>query len=148
MKWQPSLGATAAVLALLTSQVLGQDTQVEVASNEIAQVESTKGVILEKILDWIDASRYDQTTYNGQKYGCKCYPGRSCWPSTTKWTSLNKTVDGTLRVNVPAGAVCHNTFDGPLGTIKTYNEAACADAQENFLSYNEQWTYDTQQLQP
>ncbi|KAJ4385949.1 hypothetical protein N0V85_007952 [Neurospora sp. IMI 360204] len=140
MMWQTSLRATATVLALLTSQVLGQeDVQTE---TQTAQIVSTKGVILDTILDWIDAARLDQTTYNGQKYGCKCYPGRPCWPSANKWNNLNRTVDGTLRVNVPAGAVCHNTFDGPFGTIQTYNEAACADVKENFVSYNEQWTVE------
>ncbi|EAA34375.3 hypothetical protein GE21DRAFT_3623 [Neurospora crassa] len=138
MMWQTSLGAAAAVFSLLTSQVVGQeDIQTEA---QTAQIESTKGVILDSILDWNDAARLDPTTYNGQKYGCKCYPGRPCWPSANKWNSLNRTVDGTLRVNVPAGAVCHNTFDGPFGTIQTYDEAACADAKENLV--NEQWTVE------
>lgn len=137
--WHSSLKATAAVLAFLTSQVLGQEDVLD--TTQTAQVVSAKGVILDTILDWIDAARLDQTTYNGQKYGCKCYPGRPCWPSANKWNSLNRTVDGTLRPVVPAGAVCHNTFEGPFGTVQTYDQAACADAQANFLSYNEQWTY-------
>ncbi|EGO56165.1 hypothetical protein NEUTE1DRAFT_146918 [Neurospora tetrasperma FGSC 2508] len=138
MMWHTSLGAAAAVFSLLTSQVVGrEDVQIE---PQTAQIVSTKGVILDTILDWNDAARLDHTTYNGQKYGCKCYPGRPCWPSANKWNSLNRTVDGTLHVNVPAGAVCHNTFDGPFGTIQTYDEAACADAKENFV--NEQWTVE------
>ncbi|KAK3396897.1 hypothetical protein B0T20DRAFT_414736 [Sordaria brevicollis] len=146
MMWQSStFKAAATVLALLTSQVLGQEADVVGTTNttnttNTVQVVSTKGVILDTILDWIDAARLDTTTYNGQKYGCKCFPGRPCWPSANKWNSLNRTVDGTLRPIVPAGAVCHNTFESPLGTFQTYDQAACAEAQANFA--DEQWTVE------
>ncbi|OIW22162.1 hypothetical protein CONLIGDRAFT_703077 [Coniochaeta ligniaria NRRL 30616] len=33
---------------------------------------------------------------------------------------------------------CHNTFQGPLGTVSTYSAAGCADVQANFA--NETWT--------
>jgi hypothetical protein len=79
-----------------------------------------------------------ERTYNGVKYGCKCYYGDKCWPSDRAFNDLNKTVDGNLIVNIPAGAVCHNTFNGPLGTARTYNAAACARVTQEFNS-NEQW---------
>jgi len=72
------------------------------------------------------------TTWNGQNYGCKCYLGESCWPSANAWQKLNASVDGQLLVHIPPGAPCHNTFDGPLGTLNTYDAAACTDANANF----------------
>lgn len=75
-----------------------------------------------------------QLTRNGQHYSCKCYPGDSCWPTTTKWNSLNSTVGGNLLVALPPAAPCHNTMEG----IPTYNAAKCADVQANFAT--EQWT--------
>lgn len=80
-----------------------------------------------------------QRTWNGTKYGCKCYYDDPCWPSQSDWAALNKTLDGNLIVDVPPGAVCHNTFNGPLGTLETYDAAACAQVTANFG--NEQWTY-------
>ncbi|KAI1391724.1 FAD-binding domain-containing protein [Hypoxylon trugodes] len=67
-------------------------------------------------------------TWNGSNYGCKCYPGDECWPSQSLWTKLNSMVDGNLLVNIPPGAPCHDTFEGPFGTVSTYDAAACADA--------------------
>lgn len=73
--------------------------------------------------------------YNGQRYQCKCYPGDSCYPSSTEWAKLNATVNGNLLVALPPTAPCYKSVDG----IPTYDAAACADVQANFT--NEQWTY-------
>lgn len=54
------------------------------------------------------------------------------------WSQLNSSVGGNLLVDVPPGAVCHNTFDGPLGTLQTYNAEECTNTTALF--YNEQWT--------
>ena len=72
--------------------------------------------------------------YNDQQYKCKCYPGDSCFPSSTEWTKLNATVNGNLRAALPPTAPCYKSVAG----IPTYNAAACADVQANFT--NEQWT--------
>ena len=77
-------------------------------------------------------------TWNGQSYGCKCYLGDACWPNADSWSKLNATVDGNLVVHVPPEAVCHNTFDGPLGSIKTYDAAACAKLTAIYP--DEQWS--------
>ncbi|KAI1372843.1 FAD-binding domain-containing protein [Hypoxylon crocopeplum] len=79
-------------------------------------------------------------TWNGAKYGCKCYMGDECWPSDSSWAELNSTVDGNLVVNIPPGASCHNTFEGPLGNISTYDAAECADATAMF--FDESWTVE------
>ena len=89
-------------------------------------------------LDFSDAGPALATTVKGINFGCKCYPGQACWPSATKWNLFNATVEGKLRVHVPPGAVCHNTFTGPLGTVNTYNAAKCAEATQNWA--NESWT--------
>jgi hypothetical protein len=73
--------------------------------------------------------------YNGQRYKCKCYPGDSCYPSSTEWAKLNATVNGNLLVALPPTAPCYQSVDG----IPTYDAAACADVQANFTK--EQWTY-------
>jgi hypothetical protein len=98
---------------------------------------SSSNTILPR-LDWSDAAASETATLNGINFGCKCAPGRSCWPSAAKWNSLNNTVDGRLLVHIPPGAVCHNTFQGPLGTVQTYDAAACAEATANWAS--EDWT--------
>jgi hypothetical protein len=90
-----------------------------------ARSESTTSV---GSLSFSDAGSLVTTTWNGHKYGCKCYIGQSCWPSASKWNSLNSTVGGSLIVDIPPGAPCHNTFNGPLGTVNTYDAAACAEA--------------------
>lgn len=78
-------------------------------------------------------------TWNGTRYGCKCYLGDSCWPSSSQWKALNDTVGGNLQVDIPPGAPCYNVFQGPLGNISTYNAAKCANVTAEFA--NEQWTY-------
>ena len=85
-----------------------------------------------------DAASLVSTTWGGRRYGCKCYIGQSCWPSNAQWRNLNASVDGTLLVHIPPGAPCHSTFNGPLGTVNTYNAAACANVQAQFAS--ESWT--------
>lgn len=82
------------------------------------------------------------TTWNDTSYNCKCYLGDSCWPSPKQWAALNASVDGNLLVDIPPGAVCHTTFQGPLGTIPTYNAAACANVSTLTEFYSEQWTTD------
>ncbi|OTA68101.1 FAD-binding domain-containing protein [Hypoxylon sp. EC38] len=81
-----------------------------------------------------------ERTWNGIKYGCKCYPGDECWPTANAWAELNSTVDGNLLVNIPPAASCHNSFEGPLGTISTYDAAACADATAMWS--DEPWTVE------
>ncbi|KAI0883043.1 FAD-binding domain-containing protein [Annulohypoxylon maeteangense] len=81
-----------------------------------------------------------ERTWNGSQYGCKCYPGDECWPSKDNWAALNSTVDGNLLMNIPPGASCHNTFEGPLGQISTYNASACENALAMWS--NEQWTVE------
>ncbi|KAL1852431.1 hypothetical protein Daus18300_012190 [Diaporthe australafricana] len=80
------------------------------------------------------------TVWNGSSYDCKCYVGDACWPKTEEWSALNTTLNGNLAVHIPPGAVCHNTYQGPLGTINTYNAAECSRVSANF--YNQQWTID------
>lgn len=89
-------------------------------------------------LDWSDVAPLQTTQYNNKQYGCKCYPGEACWPSAQKWTQLNSTVGGRLQVHIPPGAACHNTFQGPLGTVNTYDAAACANVKANWA--DESWT--------
>jgi hypothetical protein len=91
-------------------------------------------------LEWSDVASLQTTYYKGNKYGCKCYPGQSCWPSARSWSGLNQTVDGSLLVHIPPGAACHNTFAGPLGNVSTYNAAACVAATTGWP--DETWTYD------
>ncbi|KAI0158008.1 FAD-binding domain-containing protein [Hypoxylon sp. FL1284] len=81
-----------------------------------------------------------ERTWNGAQYGCKCYMGDECWPSDDSWAGLNSTVDGNLAISIPPGASCYNTFEGPLGTLETYDAAACADATAQFG--NETWTVE------
>lgn len=89
-------------------------------------------------LDFSDAAPLQPTTWDGKKYGCKCYLGQSCWPSANDWKKLNTTVGGNLLVDIPPGAPCHKTFQGPLGTVNTYSAAGCADVQAHFT--DETWT--------
>jgi FAD/FMN-containing dehydrogenase len=76
--------------------------------------------------------------WNGNLYSCKCYSDDTCWPAKKDWDWLNSTVGGNLRVHVPAEAACHNKFKGPLGTLSTYDEAACDEVQANYA--DEQWS--------
>lgn len=90
-------------------------------------------------LNWADVKSLVPASYGNQAYGCKCYPNDSCWPTITKWRSLNTTVGGNLIRQVPAAAVCHNSFTGPLGTVNgTYNAAACEAVKAGWL--DEDWT--------
>lgn len=77
-------------------------------------------------------------TWNGTQYACKTYYDDPVWLNPNTIRSLNSSVDGTLQLVVPPGASCHNTFQGPLGNISTYNAAKCAQETANFA--NEQWT--------
>ncbi|KAF2657495.1 FAD-binding domain-containing protein, partial [Lophiostoma macrostomum CBS 122681] len=75
---------------------------------------------------------------NGVTYQCKCYSDNACWPTGADWTALNTTVQGALKVALPPGAVCHNSIGNT--STSTYNAAACANVQANWL--NEQWLTD------
>ncbi|EAQ84293.1 hypothetical protein CHGG_10697 [Chaetomium globosum CBS 148.51] len=89
-------------------------------------------------LDFSDAAGVQLATLKGINFGCKCYPGERCWPSANKWNALNNTVDGRLLVHIPPGAPCHNTFNGLLGMVSTYDANKCAEVTQNFE--NESWT--------
>ncbi|KAK3321760.1 hypothetical protein B0H66DRAFT_494356 [Apodospora peruviana] len=93
-----------------------------------------------RYLDWSDVASLQPARIDGKKYGCKCYPGDSCWPKAQTWNQLNRTVDGKLLVHVPPGAPCHSTFAGPFGTVRTYDAAACQTATDNWG--NETWTVE------
>ncbi|KAH9905036.1 FAD-binding domain-containing protein [Xylariomycetidae sp. FL2044] len=79
-------------------------------------------------------------TWNDAEWGCKCYLGDDCWPAESSWADLNSTVGGNLQVVIPPGAACYDTFEGPLGSIPTYDAAACADATAMWA--NETWTVE------
>lgn len=83
------------------------------------------------------ASKWVFRRDGGSNYACKCYPGDVCWPDQSKFQKLNKTVDGNLRVNLPPGAPCYNTFKGPLGDVNTYDAAECSKVTSNW--YDEQF---------
>jgi hypothetical protein len=72
------------------------------------------------------ASKWAMRRDGGSNYACKCYPGDACWPNSAEFQKLNSTVGGNLQINIPPGAPCYNTFEGPLGTVNTYDAAACA----------------------
>ncbi|KAK6835171.1 isoamyl alcohol oxidase [Apiospora arundinis] len=78
-----------------------------------------------------------RTTWNGAEYDCKCSPEHGCWPSTAEWAALNTTVAGSLVADTPPGSVCYNTFDGPLGSVPTYDASQCNEALAQFA--NETW---------
>jgi hypothetical protein len=103
-----------------------------------SEPEAAASAVTVDALDFSDAAAAQPATLKGINFGCKCYPGERCWPSSSRWNSLNATVDGRLIVHIPPGAPCYNTFDGPLGTVNTYDEAKCAEATQNFE--NEPWT--------
>lgn len=77
-------------------------------------------------------------TVDGQDYACKCYPGDDCWPKQSAWDALDAEVDGNLHVHVPPEAACYNTFDGPLGSVETFDQEKCDAATENW--HDAQWT--------
>lgn len=78
--------------------------------------------------------------WEGRQYGCKCYVGDSCWPKAKAWNQLKTTVEGNLQVHVPPEAACHNTFEGPLGTLNTFDADKCAEVTANYG--DEQWSTD------
>ncbi|KAF2833069.1 FAD/FMN-containing isoamyl alcohol oxidase-like protein MreA [Ophiobolus disseminans] len=71
------------------------------------------------------------------KYQCKCYSDNACWPTNKDWEKLNKSVDNTLQVAVPPGAVCHKTFGN---SSSVYNAAKCAETQAKWI--DEQYLTD------
>ncbi|GKT84499.1 FAD binding domain-containing protein [Colletotrichum tofieldiae] len=79
-------------------------------------------------------------TWQGKQYGCKCYFGDKCWPKTNAWNKLNTTVEGNLNIHIPPEAACHNTFNGTLGTVNTYDASKCAEVIAEYT--DEQWTTD------
>ena len=85
-----------------------------------------------------DVSPLVARVWNGTTYACKTYYDDPVWRDARKWSALNASVDGNLVVDIPPGAVCHNTFQGPLGNISTYDATKCANVTASFG--NEQWT--------
>lgn len=85
------------------------------------------------------AQQLVERSWNGQRYGCRCYADDACWPSKTDWNSLNHTVRGNLIAHAPPGAPCHKSFTGPLGTLNLYDKDECETIYENFGV--EQWQY-------
>ena len=76
--------------------------------------------------------------WDGEQWGCKCYHGDDCWPVEEQWSALNEAVGGNLVVHVPPEAACHDTFEGPLGTVDTFDEGACEEVNANYT--DEQWS--------
>lgn len=76
--------------------------------------------------------------WEGEQWGCKCYHGDDCWPAEEKWSALNEAVGGNLVVHVPPEAACHDTFEGPLGTVETFDEAVCEEVNAAYT--DEQWS--------
>ncbi|TVY34363.1 FAD-linked oxidoreductase [Lachnellula occidentalis] len=58
---------------------------------------------------------------------CRCFPGDTCWPSTTEWNLLNSTVGGRLIATVPIASPCHDTFPGV-----EFDADKCAVIQANW----------------
>ncbi|KAL2256286.1 hypothetical protein VTK26DRAFT_1897 [Humicola hyalothermophila] len=87
-------------------------------------------------LDFSDAAVPATTSLGGLRYGCKCYPGEKCWPSAAEWNTLNDTVNGQLQIQIPPGAPCYNQFQGPFGTVDTFDADACAEVTQNWA---DQW---------
>ena len=86
-----------------------------------------------------DVSPLVARTWNGTTLACKTYYDDPVWQDVANWKALNTSVDGNLIVDIPPGAACHNTFQGPLGNISTYDAAKCAEVTASFT--NEQWTW-------
>jgi hypothetical protein len=103
------------------------------ASSSMAQDEASNSTLSEARLgSSVNPFNWVVKFWNGARYTCKCAPGDWCWPNSFQWQSLNRTVGGNLRVNIPIGAPCYNTFQGPLGNINTYDAAQCANVTANF----------------
>lgn len=77
-------------------------------------------------------------TVDGQEYACKCYPGDDCWPQQSAWDALDAEVNGNLHVHIPPEAACHNTFDGPFGSVETFDQEKCDDVTASWT--DSQWT--------
>lgn len=58
------------------------------------------------------------TQYNNQTSDCRCFPGDSCWPSTSEWSAFNKTVGGKLVATTPLASVCHDSAFGSYDAEK------------------------------
>lgn len=84
-----------------------------------------------------DVSPLVTRTWQGAEYACKVYYDDDSWPADSEWQKLNSTVGGGLAVDIPPGASCYNTFQGPLGTVNTFNAAKCDEVTASFA--NEQW---------
>lgn len=94
--------------------------------------------MLASIVSAGDVSPLVSRTWNGTTYACKTYYDDPIWQDATKWKALNASVGGNLVINVPPAAVCHKTFEGPLGNVSTYDAAKCANVTASFT--DEQWT--------
>ncbi|SPO06099.1 related to isoamyl alcohol oxidase [Cephalotrichum gorgonifer] len=90
------------------------------------------------------AAKPPPRTWDGVKWDCKCYHGDACWPKPAQWEKLKASVGGNLVVHVPPESACHNTFDGPLGTVETYDAARCAEVNATYT--DEQWSTDQDAL--
>ncbi|KXH49751.1 isoamyl alcohol oxidase [Colletotrichum simmondsii] len=101
---------------------------------------STVLLSLAAVTQGVFAANLVPRTWQGKQYGCKCYAGDACWPKSNDWNQLNTTVEGNLHAHIPPEAVCHNTFDGTLGTVQTYDAAKCAEVTAIYT--DEQWTTD------
>lgn len=76
--------------------------------------------------------------WDGEQWGCKCYHDDDCWPAEEKWSALKEEVGGNLVVHVPPEAACHDTFEGPFGTVETFDEAVCEEVNATYT--DEQWS--------
>ncbi|KAK4667680.1 hypothetical protein QC763_310680 [Podospora pseudopauciseta] len=131
----PSVGLAVAAASGLLQTV----TAAPQASTDSTSTASTTS-FLGGLFDFLDVANLTVTHHNGKLYGCKCSPGQLCWPQQWKWNQLNTTVGGNLKLHIPPAASCYNTFTGPLGTVNTYDAAACADVHANWE--DEMWTVE------
>ncbi|KAK0634305.1 hypothetical protein B0T17DRAFT_611344 [Bombardia bombarda] len=129
------------LVKVAAASCLFQTALARIANRESSNLTSTNVSVASSCgLNWSDAAALQTRFIDNKKYGCKCYAGEACWPSISKWAQLNQTVEGSLIVNIPPGAACHNTFNGPLGTVNTYNAAECTKAINNWS--DETWTVE------
>ncbi|KAI1074439.1 FAD binding domain protein [Whalleya microplaca] len=75
---------------------------------------------------WIATSRPSLSLFH-KRPRCRCFPGDTCWPSSTEWDSLNQTVGGKLIATVPIASPCHDSFPGV-----SFDADECARIQENW----------------
>ncbi|KAI0543534.1 FAD/FMN-containing isoamyl alcohol oxidase MreA [Xylaria curta] len=71
-----------------------------------------------------------QPQQNASSLKCRCYPGDTCWPSTSVWESFNATINGQLIATTPLAAPCHND------AFSLYNVTECADLQAAWFTPN------------